>query len=160
MPSFNRTIIVGHLTRDPALKNLQGGSTLAEFGIACNRKYKTSSGEQREDVLFIDCTAFGKTSEIINQYSKKGDAMLVEGRLKLDQWDDKQTGAKRSKISLIVENFQFIGGQKTGDDAPPERQSRGPSQRPPAQSEPPYQPTGLDDSDIPFAWSGRSGQPL
>lgn len=112
MPSFNKVILAGHLTRDPQLKYLPSQTAVCEFGLACNRKFKTQSGESREDVLFIDCAAFGKTGEVIAQWCAKGKALLVEGRLKLDTWEDKNGGGKRSKIFAVVENFQFLGGPK------------------------------------------------
>jgi single-strand DNA-binding protein len=100
------------LTRDPQLKYLPTTNTaVAEFGIAVNRKWKAPTGEDREEVCFVDCSAFGKTGELINQYFQKGKPIFVEGRLKLDQWEDKQGGGKRSKLSVVVENFQFIGGR-------------------------------------------------
>jgi len=151
MPSFNKVIFVGHLTRDPQMKTLPSQTNLAEWGMAANRKYKTSSGEAREEVCFIDCTAFGKVAEIINQYCKKGAAILVEGRLKYDQWEDKQTGNKRSKLSVVVDNFQFVGSrqQADGDDSAPAQQGRKPTQRPPAES--PFEGEPVFDSDsIPF----------
>jgi|SRR5581483_5505136 len=113
MPSFNRVTLVGNLTRDPESRELIGannGTTkITEFGLAVSRKYRTSSGEDREEVLFIDCTAFGKPAETLGQFCRKGRLLLVEGRLKLDAWEEKLTGARRSKISVIVENFQFLG---------------------------------------------------
>ena len=82
-----------------------------EFGLAVNRKFKTATGEDREEVMFVDCSAFGAPREVINQYCQKGKQLLVEGRLKLDTWEDKQGGGKRSKRTVVVENFQFIGGR-------------------------------------------------
>lgn len=114
VPSFNRVIIAGHATRDPELKTLPSGTTVCEFGLAANRKWK--SGEKSgEEVLFVDCAAFGRQGEVINQYVTKGKALLVEGRLKLDQWTD-QSGGKRSKISIVVENFTFLSGDSEGGD--------------------------------------------
>lgn len=115
MASFNRIILVGNLTRDPAVKYLSNQTPVTEFGLAVNHKYRTKTGEEREEVLFIDCTCFGKGGEVINQYCKKGRPLLVEGRLKFDTWEDKQGGGKRSKHSVMVENFQFMGG---GRDEP------------------------------------------
>ena len=109
MPSFNRVTLMGNLTRDPQIKQLPSNTTVADFGLAMNRHYKTQSGEDREEVCFIDCSAFGKQAEVIGQYCRKGKALFVEGRLKYDQWDDKTSGAKRSKVSVVVENFQFVG---------------------------------------------------
>lgn len=127
MPSFNKVILIGHITRDVTAKTI-GESSLAEFGIAVNEKYKTKSGEQRENVLFIDCAAWGRTGEVIAQYFGKGKPILVEGKLKMDVWEDKNGGGKRSKISLTVDSFAFVGGNKESDgdddrqpDAQPER---------------------------------------
>lgn len=114
MASFNRVLLMGNLTRDVQTKTIGGGTTVAEFGLACNRKFKTGDGEQKEEVLFVDCTAFGKPAEIIEKYCSKGKQLFVEGRLKLDQWEDKQSGQKRSKISVVVENFQLMGGNEGG----------------------------------------------
>ncbi len=111
MASFNQVILMGNLTRDPVLKYLPSQTAVAEFGIAANRKFRTQSGEDREEVLFVDCSAFGKTGELINQYFTKGKPIFIQGRLKYDSWEDKQGGGKRSKLSVQVENFQFIGGK-------------------------------------------------
>lgn len=109
MPSFNRVTLIGNLTRDPETRDLPSGTTLCDFGLATTRHYKTAGGEDREETCFIDCTAFGKQAEVLSQYVTKGRPLFVEGRLKYDQWDDKNGGGKRSKISVIVENFQFLG---------------------------------------------------
>ena len=114
MASFNKVILMGNLTRDPQLKYLPSQTAVAEFGLACNRKFRTQSGEDREEVLFVDCTAFGKTGEIINQYFTKGKPIFIEGRLKYDSWEDKQGGGKRSKLTVVIDNFQFIGGRDGG----------------------------------------------
>ena len=115
MASYNRVVLVGNLTRDPQLKFLPSQTAICEFGMAINHKYKTASGEQRDEVCFIECTCFGKAGEVINQYMQKGRPILVEGRLKFDSWEDKQGGGKRSKHTVVVDNFQFLGGR---DDAP------------------------------------------
>ena len=111
MPSFNKVVLMGNLTRDPQLKHLPSNLVVAEFGLACNRRYRTAAGEDKEEVAFVDCTAFGRQAETIGQYCTKGKPLFVEGRLKYDTWDDKQGGAKRSKLSVVVENFQFIGAK-------------------------------------------------
>src|SRR3954471_15903426 len=116
MPSFNKVMMIGNLTRDPQVKNLSGGLVVAEFGLAMNRKYRTANGEDKEEVCFVDCSAFGKQAETIAQWCKKGKQLFVEGRLKYDQWEDQRSGgAKRSKITVVVENFQFLGSR---DDVP------------------------------------------
>lgn len=110
MSSFNKVILMGNLTRDVEIRHTPSNTAVGNFGIAVNRKYKTQSGEQREDVAFIDCEAWGRTAETIAQYMNKGSSILIEGRLKMEQWDDKNGGGKRSKIVVVVENFQFVGG--------------------------------------------------
>ena len=109
MPGFNRVTLIGNLTRDPETKTLPSGTTLSEFGLAVSRHYKTAAGEEREDTCFLDCTAFGTQAEVIQRFCNKGKPLFVEGRLKYDQWDDRNGGGKRSKISVVVENFQFLG---------------------------------------------------
>lgn len=109
--AYNKIILMGNLTRDPQLKYLPNSQTaVAEFGIAVNHRYKTRDGQEREDVLFIDCACFGRAGEVLNQYCQKGKQLLIEGRLKFDTWEDRQSGGKRSKHSVVVENFQMLGG--------------------------------------------------
>lgn len=112
MASFNKVILLGNLTRDPQMKYLPSQTAVAEFGIATNRRFKTQGGEDKEEVTYVDCAAFGKQAETINQYCKKGKQLLIEGRLKFDSWEDKQGGGKRSKLSVIVDSFQFIGARE------------------------------------------------
>lgn len=114
MSSFNKVMLMGNLTRDPQIKHLPSNTVVAEFGIACSRRYRAAGGEDREETTFVDCSAFGRQAEVLSQFCKKGKPLFVEGRLKYDTWDDKQSGAKRSKLSVVVENFQFVGGR---DDA-------------------------------------------
>jgi single-strand DNA-binding protein len=135
--SVNKTILVGNLTRDPETKDLPGGSIVAEFGLAMNRKFKASNGEDREEVTFVDCAAYGKTGEIIAKYFEKGKAIYVEGRLRFDSWEDKQGGGKRSKLSVVVESFSFLPGSRDeqgeqgsgdvrGSSNPRQQRDRGP----------------------------------
>src|SRR5436305_11126483 len=116
MPSFNRVYLLGNLTRDPQLKYLPSQTPVAEFGLACNRKYRSAGGDDREEVTFVDCAAFGRQAEVIHQFATKGKPLFIEGRLKYDTWDDKSGGGKRSKLTVVVENFQLLG---RGEDAPP-----------------------------------------
>ena len=121
MSSFNKVILMGNLTRDPQLKYLPNNTPVVEFGLATNRKWKDANGQDREDVCFVECAAFGKQAEVINQYCQKGRPLHIEGRLKYDQWEDKQGGGKRTKLSVVVENFQLLGdraGGQTGGAAP------------------------------------------
>src|SRR5438067_12389296 len=114
MASFNKVLLMGNLTRDPQLKYLPNQTAVAEFGVACNRKFKNAQGEDREEVTFVDCTAWAKQAEVINQYMTKGKPIFIEGRLKYDTWEDKQGGGKRSKLLVVVENFQFVGSRDGG----------------------------------------------
>jgi single-strand DNA-binding protein len=145
MANVNRVILIGNLTRDPQLKYLPSQTAVVEFGLATNRKFKGANGEEREDVCFVDCSAFGKTAEIINQYCQKGKSLFIEGRLKFDSWEDKQGGGKRNKLSVVVENFQFLGGREGGGGAPGpeagggEDQTR-PASRAPQRGAPPQRP--------------------
>src|SRR5687767_12749973 len=111
MASFNKVMLMGNLTRDPQVKHLPSNTVVAEFGLACNRRYRTAAGEDKEETAFVDCTAFGRQAETIGQYCTKGKPLFVEGRLKYDTWDDKAGSGKRSKLSVVVENFQFLGGK-------------------------------------------------
>ena len=104
--SYNKIILVGNLTRDIELKYTQAGSAIANTAIATSRKF-TNNGEKKEEVCFVDITFFGRSAEVANQYLHKGSKILVEGRLKLDQWTD-QNGQKRSKHSVIVESMQML----------------------------------------------------
>jgi single-strand DNA-binding protein len=166
MANFNKVILLGNLTRDPQLRYLPSQMPVVDFGLAVNHKFRTKDGQDREDVCFIDCSAFGRQAEVINQYCQKGRPLLVEGRLKLDTWEDKQGGGKRSKHTVVVENFQLLGGRGDAgggggpayDDegAPPQRAlQRGPARGgAPAQRPQPEQPFGDEQSfkedDIPF----------
>lgn len=170
MPGFNKVMLIGNLTRDPQIKHLPSGTVVAEFGIATSRKYKSASGEDKEDTAFVDCAAFGKQAEVIGQFCQKGKPLFIEGRLKFDSWEDKIGGGKRSKLSVVVENFQFLGsrGREPSDDdnAPARKPShRGPVDEraargggaPGRKAEPPAErPFGdeqvFDEESIPFAW--------
>jgi single-strand DNA-binding protein len=114
MASLNKVMIIGNLTRDPEIKYTPKGTAIADIGLAVNRNYTTESGEKREEVTFIDVTLWGRTAEIVGEYCKKGRPLFVEGRLQLDQWDDKQTGQKRSKLKVVGDNIQLLGGREGG----------------------------------------------
>ena len=112
MANFNRVILAGNLTRDPELKYTPKGSAVARIGMALNRTWKTETGEQREEVTFVDVEAWGRQAEVIAQYLKKGRPLLVEGRLKLDQWEDKNTHQKQSKLKVVLEAFSFLDSNR------------------------------------------------
>ncbi len=109
MRGFSKAIITGNLTRDPELRTTPNGSTVCGFSVAVNRVYRDASGEQKEDVSFIDCSAWGKLGEMIAQYAKKGSGVLVSGRLDQRSWEDKNDGKKRSRVEIVVEDFNFTG---------------------------------------------------
>ena len=108
MAGFNKVILVGNMTRDVEIRTLPSGSMVGGFGIAINRRMRLATGEEREEVCFVDCTAFDKKADILRQYTHKGSLILVEGRLRLDAWTDKTTGQPRSKLNVVVENIQLL----------------------------------------------------
>ncbi len=156
MASFNKVILVGNLTRDVDLRFTPKGTAIAKLGIAVNRVWRNEAGESKEEVTFVDVDAFGKQAETIANYLKKGSPLLVEGRLRLDQWDDKQTGQKRSRLGVVLESFQFLGGARAEGApegprraaAPQQSTSAAPSQHSAPASEPDGPPP--EDDDVPF----------
>lgn len=114
MASFNKVILLGNLTRDPETRVTANGNTICKLGMAVSRVYSTKDGERREETTFVDIDAFGKQAEVITKYMRKGRPLMVEGRLKLDQWETND-GQKRSKIGVVLENFQFVGGRDDND---------------------------------------------
>jgi len=158
MANFNKVILLGNLTRDPQLKYLPSQTAVAEFGLAVNRKYRTQNGEDREEVTFVDCTAFGKQAEILNQYCSKGRPLFIEGRLKFDSWEDKQGGGKRSKLTVVIENFQLLGGrsdagggnQGHGDEEQRSQRPAPPRNRPAPAESPIGEEPQFKEDDIPF----------
>jgi single-strand DNA-binding protein len=112
MANFNKVILMGNLTRDPELRYSNSGKAIGKIRIAVNREWKDKSGESKKETSFFDCTSFGKAAELISQYTEKGSPLLIDGRLKQESWETDQ-GEKRSKIVVIIENFQFVGGRKS-----------------------------------------------
>jgi single-strand DNA-binding protein len=154
MANFNKVILAGNLTRDPELRYTPKGLAICKFGLAINRNWTTESGEKKEEVTFVDIDAFGRQAETIAQYLKKGGGVMIEGRLRLDQWDDKQTGQKRSKLGVVVEGFQFTGNANRaegGEPSAPRSRPTAPTgaaaaSAPPAGDDaPPH-----DEDDVPF----------
>jgi single-strand DNA-binding protein len=137
MATYNKVLIMGNLTRDPELKQTPSNQSVAQIGLALNRKFKDREGNMREEVTYVDCEAWGRTAEVMSQYLSKGKPVFIEGRLKLDQWQDKD-GNNRSKMKVVIESFQFIdskGGQ---------------SSQPPANGTNPAPQTAPPTDDIPF----------
>src|ERR1700744_3306095 len=119
MASFNKVILMGNLTRDPELRYTPKGTAIAKIGLAVNRVWTNEAGEKKEEVTFVDVDVFGRTAENVGQYMRKGRPIMIEGRLKLDQWDDKQSGQKRSKLGVVAETVQFLGSANdSGGSAP------------------------------------------
>ena len=152
MASFNSVTLIGNLTRDPELRFTPKGTAVAKVGLAVNRKWTTETGEKKEEVAFIDIDVFGKTAENCGQYLRKGSCALFAGRLKLDEWTDKQSGQKRSKLGVIAETVQFLDSKGSGGTtaaAPSQRSSRPASQFQdvPAPDAPPMEP---EDRSVPF----------
>jgi single-strand DNA-binding protein len=153
MASFNKVILVGNLTRDPELRYTPKGTAVAKLGLAVNRVWRAEGGEKKEEVTFVDIDAFGQQAETICQYMKKGSPILVEGRLRLDQWDDKQTGQKRSRLGVVLEGFQFLssgsrpegGGAPAAPAAAPARPAAPAASAPGAEEAPP-----AEEDDVPF----------
>lgn len=157
MANYNRVILMGNLTRDPEIRYTPSGTAVVTLGVAVNRRYKDpKTNEIREETTFVDVDVFGRQAEVASEYLAKGRPIFIEGRLRLDQWDDKQTGQKKSKLKVICERYQFLGpraggGQVAGGAAG--RQAAG-AGKPPAGIVPeddiPQEDLGIQDDSIPF----------
>jgi single-strand DNA-binding protein len=156
MANFNKVILAGNLTRDPEMRYTPKGTAVVRIGLAINRTWKTETGETKEEVTFVDVDAFGRTAEVISQYLKKGRPILMEGRLRYESWDDKQTNQKRSKLGVVLENFQFLDSGRSGDGASGEgsrtRSTAAPAAPAPASAEAPAEPEPPqhEEDDVPF----------
>lgn len=151
MASFNRVILAGNMTRDPELAHTASNMPICKFGLATNRKWRDkNSGENREEVCYVDCTAFGRTAEVIHQYFGKGKSILIEGRLQFSQWEA-QDGSKRSKLGVVAERFEFIGsssGEQRDGGRAPSRQTAAPAASGAPMPSDDYGPPA--DGDVPF----------
>mgnify|MGYP004447611927 CR=1 FL=1 len=112
--SFNKVLLIGNLTRDPEVRQLTTGQNVTSFGLAISRQFVSMRGESREETCFVDVDAWGRTGEIVAQYCRKGNPLFVEGRLRYDQWDDRETGKKRSRLSVTAESIQLLGAPNRG----------------------------------------------
>jgi single-strand DNA-binding protein len=155
MASFNKVILMGNLTRDPEVRYTNSGTAVTEVGLAVNRTwFDKQANERREEVTFVDVTLWGRTAEVAGEYLAKGRGVLIEGRLQLDQWDDKETGQKRSKLKVVGDNMTMLpsgggGGGGGGGGAP--RPAEGSTQETaPAQSG--FEPSagGAPNDEVPF----------
>lgn len=152
MAGYNRVILMGNLTQNPELRYTPQGTAVSDVRLAVTTT-RGRADSRKEETLFIDCTAWGRSAEVICEYLQKGRALLVEGRLVQDTWDDRETGKKRSKIKMTIDNFQFVGGRDGGDGGGGGGGSHGASR--PQSSRPPRQNESFDDEfdggdDIPF----------
>lgn len=139
MASVNKVMLMGNLTRDPEVKYTPKGSAVADLGLAMNRHFSDNGGEKREEVTFVDITLWGRVAEIAEKYCQKGDPLFVEGRLQLDQWEDKETGQSRQKLKVVGENIQLISNKGRGDNA---------GQAPPSQTS--VNRSHVEVDDVPF----------
>jgi len=152
MASFNKVILLGNLTRDPEVRYTPKGSAVCDLGIAVNRVYTTDSGERREEVTYVDVVLWARLAEIAGEYLKKGRPVFIEGRLQMDTWDDKQTGQKRTRLRVVGESMQLLGGRApgagaTGEVAGEDRQTGGAKTSAPPKPSKPAEP---DEDEIPF----------
>lgn len=154
MANFNKVYLIGNLTRDPELRVTPKGTAICQFGLAINRQFKDESGNSRDETTFVDVEAWGRQGETISKYCTKGRPLFVEGRLKLDQWEDKTSGQKRSRMKVVLENFQFLGGRGDGapgpsgeSDADQTIERHSPPPRAPRSAPPPQDNI---DEDVPF----------
>lgn len=152
MASFNKVILLGNLTRDPEVRYTPKGSAVCDLGIAVNRVYTTEGGERREEVTFVDVVLWARLAEIAGEYLRKGRPVFIEGRLQMDSWDDKQTGQKRTKLRVVGESMQLLGGRPGGaggETAEEDRVAHGAGSKATAPPKSP-KPAEPDDDEIPF----------
>ncbi len=152
MASYNRVILVGNLTRDIEIKYTQGGTAVTDIGLAVNDRRKTATGEWVEETTFVDVTLWGRTAEVASEYLSKGSPILIEGRLKLDTWETE--GQKRSKLRVVCDRMQMLGGRSEGGSRPRPQPSSAAVESDDAPGAREAQPTGggpgYDDPEIPF----------
>ena len=149
MANFNRVILVGNLTRDPELRHIPSGTAVTDLGLAVNHSWTDrNSNQKNEETTFVDVTCWGRTAEIACEYLHKGRPVLIEGRLKMDEWDDRETGQKRTKLKVVCDNMQMLGSRNNGNSG------GGSSGEPPPQAaaaEPASNPTAdPPDDEVPF----------
>ncbi len=154
MANVNKVILIGNVTRDPEVKFTSKGSAVTDVGLAINRTYTLESGEKREEATFVDVELWGRLAEIAGEYAKKGRPIYIEGRLRMDTWEDKASGQKRSRLKVVGENLQLLGGRPDGAGRPAssggDHESHEPAPvRRTAPSRPAPPSTEADD-DIPF----------
>jgi len=153
MASFNKVILLGNLTRDPEVRYTPKGSAVCDLGIAVNRQYTLDSGEKREEVTYVDVVLWARLAEIAGEYLKKGRPVFIEGRLQMDTWDDKQSGQKRTKLRVVGESMQLLGGRPPAATGAAEAGEEDRQTRPAKPSPPPpksAESAAADEDEIPF----------
>ena len=147
MPSVNKVILIGNLCADPELRYTTGGTAVAEVRLAINRRYTAANGDKHEEVTYVTCEAWSKSAETIREYVRKGDPFYVEGRLKEDRWE--KEGVKHSRMKVVIETFQFLGGRRDGSGSARRGSESGPSDRERVRGDGPH--TDPDDGEsVPF----------
>ena len=144
MSNYNKVLLMGRLTRDVELRHTQSNQAVANIGLAINRRWTSKEGEKKEDTTFVDCEAWGRTAEVMEKYLSKGRPVFVEGRLRLDQWQDKE-GQNRSKLKVVIDNFQFIDSRGGEGERSEVRAGAGAAQGGGGDA---HQP--INEDDIPF----------
>ena len=147
MANLNKVMLIGNLTRDPELRVTPKGTAICTFALAMNHKFKREDGTVSEEVTYVDIEAWGKSGEAISKYCTKGRPLFVEGRLKLDQWEDKTTKEKRSRMKVVCENFQFLGTRPDGAAPAGSPESRAQSPEP---GKPAFKAPEPEDADVPY----------
>src|SRR6516162_11063934 len=151
MANLNRVLLIGNLTRDPEIRYTPKGTAVADVGLAINRVLNTEEGERREEVTYVDVVLWARLAEIADQYLKKGRPVFIEGRLQLDSWDDKQTGQKRSRLRVVAENMQLLGGRPESEETGSPLEPSGTGAAGAAPRAQPKDPMfGEEPDDIPF----------
>jgi len=155
MANVNKVILIGNVTRDPEVKFTSKGSAVTDVGLAINRTFTLESGEKREEATFVDVELWGRLAEIAGEYAKKGRPIYIEGRLRMDTWEDKASGQKRSRLKVVGENLQLLGGRPEGGSGRPASSGGDHDSHEPAparRSAPsrPASPSTEADDDIPF----------
>ncbi|MET0253871.1 MAG: single-stranded DNA-binding protein [Terrimicrobiaceae bacterium] len=152
MASLNKVMLIGNVTRDPEVKYTPKGSAVADLGLAINRNYTNQTGEKIEEVTYVDVELWGRLAEIAGEYAKKGRSIFIEGRLRIDSWEDKQSGQKRNRLKVVGEVLQLLGSRPGGQGggAAADFEGEAPASRPsrPASAKP--SPSEPADDDIPF----------
>jgi single-strand DNA-binding protein len=150
MANLNKVMLIGNVTRDPEVKFTPKGSAVADLGLAINRSYTNQGGEKVEEVTYVDVELWGRLAEIAGEYAKKGRPVFIEGRLRMDSWEDKQSGQKRSRLKVVGEGLQLLGSRQAAPGVTAEYEGESPTSKPSRPAPARSAPTEPADDDIPF----------